>query len=112
MIFKKNIVKVQIEDEDLHRILERAEFDVEEMMDSPSLIEDDGSQEQTGVVQAPTLNAFSTEGLATRERSVGVLRGGGAWQFETLPLAIFHLAIYQTPPPSLSVKVHILCALQ
>ena len=33
------------EEEDLDRILKGAEFDVEERMDSPSLIEDDGSQE-------------------------------------------------------------------
>ena len=37
-------------EEDFNRILEGAEFDVEEMMDSPSLIEDDGSQDWTGVV--------------------------------------------------------------
>ena len=30
------------EEEDLECILEGAEFDVEEMIDSPSLIEDDG----------------------------------------------------------------------
>ena len=97
-------------EEDLHRILEGAEFDVEEMMDSTLLIEDDGSQERTGVIQAPTLNVFSTEGLATSERSVGELRGVGAWQFETLPLAI-STRPYQTPPPSLSIKVQILRAL-
>ena len=37
------------QEEDLDRILEGAEFDFEEMTDSPSLIEDDGSQERTGV---------------------------------------------------------------
>ena len=58
------------------------------MMDSPSLIEDDGSQERTGVVKAPTLNAFSTRGLATGEGSVGKLRGGGPGQ---------------APPPSRSI---------
>ena len=31
------------EEEDLDRILEGAGFDVEEMTDSPSMIEDDGS---------------------------------------------------------------------
>ena len=67
------------EEEDLDRILEGAEFDVEEMMDSASMIEDDGWQERTGVVKAPTLNVLgicSTGGLATREGSVGELRGG------------------------------------
>ena len=49
-------------EEELDRILEGVEFDVEEMMDSPSMIEDDGSQERTGVVKAPTLNTFSTGG--------------------------------------------------
>ena len=58
------------EEEDHDRILEGAEFDVEERMDTPSLIEDDGSQERTGVVKAPTFNAFSTGGLTTREGSV------------------------------------------
>ena len=82
--------KMFAKEEDLHRILEGAEIDVEEMMDSPLLIKGDGSQERTGVVQAPTLNGFSTEGLATRERSVGELRGGGVWELETSPLAIFH----------------------
>ena len=57
------------------------------MMDAQSLIEDDGSQERKGVVKAPTLNAFSTGGLATRKGSVGKLRGGGPCQ---------------APPPSLS----------
>ena len=38
------------EEQVLDRILEGAEFDVEEMMSSPSLIEDDGSQERTEVV--------------------------------------------------------------
>ena len=51
--------------EDLDRVLEGAEFDVEGMMDSPSLIEDDGSKERMGVV--PTLIAFSTGRLAARE---------------------------------------------
>ena len=32
-------------EEEFERILEGAEFDVEEMMDSPSLIGDDGSQD-------------------------------------------------------------------
>ena len=32
------------EEEDIDCILEGAEFNVEEMMDSPSLIDDDGSQ--------------------------------------------------------------------
>ena len=45
------------EEEDLDNILKGPEFDVVEMMDSPSLIEDDGSQERTGFVKAPTLNA-------------------------------------------------------
>ena len=45
-------------EENLDRILEGAEFDIEEIIDSPSMIEDDGSQERTGVVKAPTLNAF------------------------------------------------------
>ena len=48
------------DEEDLDCVLEGAEFDVEERMDSPLLIEDDGSQERTGVVKAPTFNAFST----------------------------------------------------
>ena len=39
------------EEEGLDRILEGAEFDVEETMDSPSLIEDDSSQERTGVIK-------------------------------------------------------------
>ena len=68
------------QEEDLDRILEVAEYDVEQMMDSPSLIEDDGSQERTGVVKAPTLDVISTRGLATREGSVGELRGGGFCQ--------------------------------
>ena len=68
------------DEEDLDCILEGAEFDVEERMDSPSLIEDDGSQERTGVVKAPTFNAFSTWGLTTREGSVRELRGGGPCQ--------------------------------
>ena len=42
-------------EEDFDRILEGAEFDVEEMMDSPSLIEDDGSQDWTGVIKAAIL---------------------------------------------------------
>ena len=33
-------------EEDFDRILEGAEFDVEEMIDSPSLIEDDGLQDR------------------------------------------------------------------
>ena len=37
--------KMLDKEEDLHRILEGAEFDVEEMMDSPLLIEDDRSQD-------------------------------------------------------------------
>ena len=57
------------EEEGLHRILEGAEFD-DEMMDSPSLIKDDGLQERTGVVKAFKLNAFRTGGLATPEGSV------------------------------------------
>ena len=47
-------------DEDLDCILEGAEFDVEEIMDLPSLIKDDGLEKRTGVVKAPTLSAFST----------------------------------------------------
>ena len=54
--------KMLDEQEDLDRILKGAEFDVEEMMDSPSLIEDDGSQERTGVIKAPTLDVISTKG--------------------------------------------------
>ena len=50
------------EEEDLDCILEGAEFDVEEMMDSQLLIEDDGSQGRSGVVKAPKLNAFSAGG--------------------------------------------------
>ena len=46
--------------EDLDRILEAAKSDVEAMMDSLPLIEDDCSQERTGVIKAPTLNACST----------------------------------------------------
>ena len=34
-------------DEDLLRIHKGAEFDVEDMMDSPSLIEDNGSQDRS-----------------------------------------------------------------
>ena len=69
--------KIFDEEEDLDSILEVAEFDVEEMMDSPSLIEDDGSQERTGVVKAPTPNAFSTGGWQCVRGSIGELRGGG-----------------------------------
>ena len=76
------------EEKDLDRILEGAEFDVEERMDSPSLIEDDGSQERTGVVKAPTFNAFSTGGLTTREGSVRELQGGGPCQAPPLSLSI------------------------
>ena len=64
------------EEKDLDCIVEGAEFDVEERMDSPSLIEDDGSQERTGVVKSPTFNAFNTRGLTTREASVRELLGG------------------------------------
>ena len=53
-------------EEDFDPILERAEFDVKEIMNSSSLIEDDGSQDWTGVVKAPTLNSFSTRALAAR----------------------------------------------
>ena len=77
-MFINNKMFDEEEEEDLHCILKGAEFDVEELMDSPSLIEDDGSQERTGVVQAPTLNAFNNEGLATREGYLWGMRGGGA----------------------------------
>ena len=50
------------QEEDFDCILEGGEFDVEEMMDSPSLIEDEGSQERTGVIKAPTLDVISTRG--------------------------------------------------
>ena len=75
------------DEEDLDRILEGAEFDVEERMDSPSLIEDDGSQKRTGVVKAPTFNTFSIGGLTTREGSVRELRGGGPCQAPPLSLS-------------------------
>ena len=45
--------KIFDEEEDLDHILKGAEFEVEEMMNSLWLIEDDGSQERTGVVKAP-----------------------------------------------------------
>ena len=50
------------QEEDLDRILEGAKFDDEEMRDSPSLIEHDGSRERTGVVKAPTLDVISIRG--------------------------------------------------
>ena len=59
-------------EEDFDRILEGVEFDVEKLMDSPSLIENDGSQDWRGVVKAPIKE------LVTREGNVWELRGGGA----------------------------------
>ena len=76
------------QEEGLYRILEGAEFDVDEMMDSPSLIKDDGLQERTGVVKASKLNAFRTGGLATPEGSVRELRGGGPSQEPPLSVCI------------------------
>ena len=58
-------------DGDLHCILEGAELDMEEIIESPSLI--DGSQERTGVIQAPTLDAISSMGLATREGRIDIM---------------------------------------
>ena len=82
------------DEEDLDRILERAEFDVEEMMDSPSSIEDDSSQERTGVVKAPTLNAFNTGGWQCVRGSVGELRGGGPCHAPTLSLSITNEVVF------------------
>ena len=71
--------------QDLDHILEEAEFDVE----VEELMEDDGSQEQTGVEKAPTRNAYSLGGLATQEGRGGELRGGGpSWRL--LYLILLH----------------------
>ena len=73
------------EEEGLHRILEGAEFDVDEMMDSPSLIKDNGLQERTGVVKASKLNAFRTGGWQP-------LRGAhGNCEEEALPRNLLYL---------------------
>ena len=72
----RTFINNKIVDEEDIRIHEGTEAEVEEMMDSPSFIEDDGSQERAGVVKAPILNAFNTRGLATRDGSVGERRGG------------------------------------
>ena len=47
----------------------------------------DGSQEQLGVVAAPTDDAVSTAGLAPREWRTGELRGGGLCQGPSLSLS-------------------------
>ena len=46
-------------------------------MDSPSLIEDDGSQERTGVVKAPILDVISTRGAGN---PWGERRGTARWR--------------------------------
>ena len=82
--------KVFDEGEDLDCMLEGAEFDVDEMMDSPLQIENDGSQERTKR-PVKALNAFSTGGLATREGSIGELQGGGPGQAPPLHVYLFLL---------------------
>ena len=80
------------EEEDLDRILEGTEFDVEEMMDSPSLIEDDGSQERTEVVKG----------------SVGELRGRGPCHAPTLSLSIINDMVFLLAIINHTSRIHVL----
>ena len=68
---------------ELDRILGGAESDELEAMNS-SPQQPDGSQELLGVVPAPTDNAVSTAGLASREGKTRELRVGGPYQGPSL----------------------------